>query len=239
MVMRSLIGISLAVSMVLAPGVGRRSLAQTHNSQETRFDSLVRADFFAGLSGDQAAFARAMQLIEETLAKNPQHAEARVWLGSGLLHQGGQAFQNGDSVAGARLWNRGLKEMDDAAAVDPQNVGVLIPRGATLLQASRQVPLPAEARRLLALGVADYEKVLTLQAPYFATLSVHAKGELLFGLAEGLHRLGEIERARRYFQRLRQETKGSPYESRAAKWIDTTPSAAATAPSGCSGCHAK
>jgi len=116
---------------------------------------------------------------------------------------------------------------------------VLIPRGATLLEASREVPIPAQSRALLARGVADYEKVLALQAPYFARLSVHARGELLFGLAEGLHRLGETERARRYFRRLLDETKGSEYEPKATEWLNGSPAGTRTAASGCVGCHTK
>jgi hypothetical protein len=51
--------------------------------------------------------------------------------------------------------------MDDAVTLEPENVAVLIPRGATLLEASREVPIAGQARALLARGVADYEQVLT------------------------------------------------------------------------------
>src|SRR4051794_18787746 len=47
-----------------------------------RFDFLVREDFFAGLAGDREKFQRAMKLCEDTLAKNPKHADAMVWHGS-------------------------------------------------------------------------------------------------------------------------------------------------------------
>jgi hypothetical protein len=40
-----------------------------------RFDELVRAEFFAGVAGDTAALDRAMQLIEATLAKDPQRPD--------------------------------------------------------------------------------------------------------------------------------------------------------------------
>jgi tetratricopeptide (TPR) repeat protein len=80
--------------------------------------------------------------------------------------------------------------------------------------------------------------VLVLQAPYFKYLSEHSRGELLFGLAEGLHRLGERNRARMYFSRLLTEARNSQYESMAAAWLND-PSGASARERGCVGCHQK
>ena len=99
------------------------------------------------------------------------------------------------------LWQRGLQEMDAAVATAPENIGVLIPRGALLLQATMNMP-PELALPLPEKAVGDYEHVLALQSSYFDTLGDHPKGELLFGLAEGFSRLANTEKARRYFNRL-------------------------------------
>ena len=48
---------------------------------QQRFDFKVREDMFAGMDGDTAAFDRAMKLITDTLAADPDHAEALVWRG--------------------------------------------------------------------------------------------------------------------------------------------------------------
>ncbi|MEN3333228.1 MAG: hypothetical protein V7641_2593 [Blastocatellia bacterium] len=200
-----------------------------------RFDFLVRADFFAGFEGDKAAFERGMKTCEEVLAKNPQHAEALVWHGGGLVFRAGQQFQKGDFQRGMETWNRGLKEMDAAIAMEPENVGVLIPRGATLLVASRFAKPEAEARRLLELAVGDYEKVLQLQFGTFASLSGHARGELLFGLAEGWQRLGDQAKARAYFGRLADEAPGSARQQQASAFLETGKLVASTA--SCVGCH--
>ena len=101
---------------------------------------------------------------------------------------------------------------------------------------SRSVPDPERTKELLSTAVADYEKVLRLQAPYFKHLSEHARGELLFGLAEGLHRLGERDRARRYFDRLLAEAPGSKYGTMADAWLKN-PSGASSKQRGCVGCH--
>ena len=50
--------------------------------REDAFDYKVRADFFDGLRGDTAALDRAIKLCEDTLAREPDHAEAMVWHGA-------------------------------------------------------------------------------------------------------------------------------------------------------------
>jgi hypothetical protein len=220
------------------PGALEGSQAEARQPQPAapRFDELVRADFFAGLAGDVAALERAMRLVEATLATDPRRPDVLVWHGSGLLAQAAQAFQKGDGATGGRLWKRGLQEMNDAAATAPDNVAVLIPRGATLLEVSRFVPDANESKALLETGVADYEKVLVLQTPYFKHLSDHARGELLFGLGDGLHRLGQRDRARMYFERLLVESPASQYGSMAKEWLNN-PSGASGRHRGCAGCH--
>jgi len=209
-------------------------------TETSRFHDLVRDDFFAGLRGDHEAFERAMKLCQETLGKNPQHAQAMVWHGSGLLFLSGQAFQANDIAKGLDRWQDGLKEMDDAVALEPDNLAVLIPRGASLLAASRYDPDPAAAKELLKTGVADYEKVLQLQKPYFQELSVHDKGELLSGLADGWYRLGDLNKSRAYWQQITKDCARSAYAQRASQWLKTRDDAALQQKSknlSCIGCH--
>lgn len=221
--------------MTLATNNGSAEQAKPQG-REPRFDELVRGDFFAGFAGDAAAMDRAMRLIEETLAKNPRHPEALVWRGSGLVGRAQRSFQLGDIATGNDLFERGVREMNDAVAFAPENVGVLIPRGATLMEASRSVRDAERAKALISTAVADYEKVLALQEPYFKYLSEHARGELLFGLAEGLHRLGERDRARKHFDRLLVEAPSSQYGTMADAWLKN-PSDALSKRRGCAGCH--
>jgi hypothetical protein len=209
--------------------------APTANSP--RFDDLVRADFFAGMMGDQARFERAMQLCETTLAKKPKDAEAMVWHGAGLLVRSSQVMKTKDFKQSGILFQNGLDEMDLAVALAPDNPSVLLPQGATLLSVSA-APLPPElSKRLLQKGVQDFGKVLELQAPYFATLPLHARGELLSGLADGWHRLGDENKAREYNQRIVKECAGSSYASNSEMWLNNEPSAKRHP--ACQGCHVK
>jgi len=220
------------------PAKAKAPAEQSQSQSRERFDFLVRADFFAGYAGDQSALDRAMKVCEDTMAKNSSHAEALVWHGGGLVFIAGQAFRRSDFRKGAELWDRGLQEMDRAIEIEPGNFGVLIPRGATLLEASRFVPDKAAQHGLLEKGIGDYERVLELQKPYFNKLSGHARGELLFGLAEGYERLGNVEKARVYFQRIVTECKDSGRQAQAAIWLEKGTLKGGVAMS-CTGCHSR
>ncbi|MFN3326509.1 MAG: histidine kinase [Bryobacteraceae bacterium] len=125
------------------------------SQDSARFDHLVRNDLFAGLMGDQGALDRAMAKTESVLASNPDHAEALVWHGAGLLRRSGLHFEKGDFHAGQDLWAKGISEMNRAVELEPDNVGVRIPRGATYLAVSRFVP-PEMGKPLLETGLSDY-----------------------------------------------------------------------------------
>ena len=204
-------------------------------SDDQRFDMVVRADFFAGFGGDAERLQKAMETCERVLAEQPANAEALVWHGSGLAFEAGSAFRRGDREAGMELWSRGLGEMDRAVVLEPDNVGVRIPRGAMLLQATRNMP-PDAARPLVEKALGDYERVLELQSSYFSTLGDHPKGELLFGLAEGYSRLGDVAKARIYFNRLLTDAPGSGQTAKAKQWLadGTLPKSQGL---GCTGCH--
>src|ERR1700682_3999533 len=125
---------------------------------QDRFDFQVRNYFFAGFAGDVASLEKGMKICEDSLVADPKNAEALVWHGAGLFYESGQAFQKQDMQKGGELWAKGLKEMDEAVAVAPDQLGVVIPRGAVLLTASKYVPSPEMARPLIEKGVADFEK---------------------------------------------------------------------------------
>ncbi len=214
------------------------ALAQTQPAARPtteRFDYLVRADFFAGVGGDEARLTKVIDFCATTLAEHPNHAEALVWHGAGMLVRSGLAFQRGDAASGGPLLDRGLKEMSDAVALAPDNPGVLIPRAAVLLEATRGMPAEM-GRPLITSAVVNYLHVLEIQAPYFTTLGDHAKGELLFGLAEAYSRLGEQDNARRYFQQLISAAPTSGQTPKARQWMadGTIPKANGMS---CVGCH--
>jgi tetratricopeptide (TPR) repeat protein len=202
---------------------------------QDRFDFKVRNYFFAGFAGDAASLEKGMKICEDSLAADPKNAQALVWHGAGLFYASGQSFQKGDTQKGGELWTRGLKEMDDAVALAPDQLGVVIPRGAVLLTASKYVPSPEMARPLIEKGVADFEKTYQLQAANFDNIGTHPRGELMIGLADGYNRLANQEKAQEWFERIQKTMPGTPYEKSATTWLETK--SLTPAQSGCLGCH--
>ena len=187
------------------------------------------------MAGDEARLQHAKGVCEEALAANPKHPEALVWHGSILFFEAGRAFGKGEFAAGGQLFQRALQEMNDAVALAPDNPGVLIPRAAVLIEGTRTMQ-PEMAKPLLESAVANYERVLDIQKPVWATLGDHAKGELLFGLADASARLGRPDKAREYFSRLIADAPTSGQAPRAKTWLETGAVPKATGV-GCVGCH--
>jgi hypothetical protein len=127
-----------------------------------------------------------------------------------------------------------MEEMDQAAELAPNDLGVRIVRGAVLLMASHYV---AEDRALplVQKGLSDYEKAYSVQGPNLGRLGTHKSGELMIGMADAYARLGQQEKAQQWFERIQKELPGTPYAKSAAKWIETgklTPEESA-----CLSCH--
>ncbi len=201
---------------------------------QERFDKIVRNDFFVGFSGNREALNRGIKKCEQVLAADPKNAEAMVWHGSGTFFLSGQAAQEKDFPKAAELYKRGLDEMTAAVALTPENVAVIIPRGATLLTASHDIP-GENGRELLKTGLADYEKVYQIQSAYFDTLTGHARSELLFGLAEGYLRLGDEARAREWFTKL--AAVDDPENGHLKQSREFLASGNLSGPTSCVGCH--
>jgi hypothetical protein len=200
-----------------------------------RFDYLVREDMFRGYAGDRAALERAMALCEARLAQDPDHAEALVWHGNGLLFLAGEAFRFGEHEKGTAFAQKAVIEMDRAVALRPDDVGILVARGAGMLAAGMRLP-DARGRALVETAVGDFERVLALQQPYFPSLARHPKGELLAALAEGWSRLGDARKSRGYLARMVEELPGTPYAAAAVTRLDDL---SATTRITCLGCHAR
>jgi tetratricopeptide (TPR) repeat protein len=201
-----------------------------------RFDNEVRADFFAGLAGNQERFETAMQRCEAALAMNANDAPALVWHGGGLLVRSGELFRAGRIDDGIALRSRGLDEMNRAVALRPDDVEVLIPRATTLAAIAAFTPA-AQAESMLRAAAADFEKVLAVQAPVFGSAPVHSRGELLGGLANAYRLLGDRARAETYLRRLVSELPGTPYERKASAWLADLPGVTRQ-DRFCLGCHA-
>jgi tetratricopeptide (TPR) repeat protein len=218
----------LPVRYLVAAGVALRA---------QRFDDIVRADFFAGMSGDVARFDHAMQTCEDALMSNPKNASALVWHGAGLLVRSGVAFRAGKADDGLELRIRAMREMNEAVAMTPEDVQVLMPRAAILVSSARFSP-NEQARDMARIAAADYEKVLVIEAPYASRIGTHGRGELLGGLATAYRLLGDTEKATSYLERISKELPGTAYDQKAQRWLADL-SAVPKEDRFCLGCHVK
>jgi tetratricopeptide (TPR) repeat protein len=225
----------IRISLVLAAAAFAVALAVSHAQERAgRFDYLVRADMFNGFEGDEEAFDRAMALCEQRLAANPDDPEPLVWHGVGLMFRAGRAAMAGGREQAAAFGRQGFTEMARAVALAPDNVAVLIPRGAVLLTAAKDMPDSPRTHEFLRMAVEDFERALKIQQPHLARLSTHGKGELLGALAEGWSRLDDTEKSRVYLRQVIDELPDSKYaaaaKARLASSTDRTPIT-------CLGCH--
>jgi len=209
------------------PGDGKRA---------QRFDFKVREDFFAGLDGDREAFDRAMRIIADALAVQPDDAQALVWRGDGRLYQAGLAFRRGATAEGQALFRDGMADMDRAVAMEPDNPAVRIPRATGLMPSARGMRphAPELADKLTRTAIGDFEFVLKQAGPNWSAMAEHDRGEVLGALAEGWLQLGDKAKAGVYLDRMVAELPGSPYAANAAlRRADP----AAQKPLTCLSCH--
>jgi tetratricopeptide (TPR) repeat protein len=211
----------LNLAVLLAIGIATAGVAQE------RFDYRVRDEMFRAFGGNEAAFKNAMAIIDEKLGEDPDHAEALVWRGVGRYFKAGQAFSAGDVAGGQALASAAISDMDRATVLEPDNVGVLIPRAAVLLVAARNQRDPGRSRDLAARAATGFETALAIRQGAFAQLGQHNRGEYLSGLAESWALAGARDKAEVYLRRILAELPSSPYAERAAAkladWNDRQP----------------
>lgn len=193
----------------------------------------VQRDMFAGLAGNLDALNRAMAACERTLTENPKHAQALVWHGIGTMVQAWR-----DPQQAPALTQKAIAEMDEAASLDPGDLGVRIPRGAVLMAMARQMPESPAGQGLLDRGRGDFQFAFDMQskAGQLETIGTHPLGELLQGLGNAYSRQGKPDEAQKYYEMIRARLPDTEYAKRAAQWMDTRQPLPAEQ-TACVGCH--
>jgi tetratricopeptide (TPR) repeat protein len=216
--------------------IGIAMLAGAAVLAQVRFDYLVRNDLFAGFAGNEEALKRGMATTERALAENPNHPEALVWHGAGNLFLAGREFQKGNAQKGQEMFQNAVAEMDRAVKLEPDNIGVRIPRGASVMSAARNMGDSPYSRALMESARDDFQRAFDLQEKWLDKMGVHPLGELLQGLGDIYSRLGRTEDARKYYTMIQARLKDSIYAKRAAQWMETQ-KPLPVAQTGCVGCH--
>jgi tetratricopeptide (TPR) repeat protein len=218
-------------------GVAQETAGSAPDSASTeRFDLVVREDLFAGFEGDEERLQVGMKKCEEILKTNEKHAEAMVWLGAGEVFLSGQMFQKGNVPKGMAYWQQGLGRMDKAIELEPDNIGVLIPRAAVLMPASRNLPQPIKGQVLQSV-LRDFNRVYESQKNELGQIGEHPLGELRMGLADINRSLGDLDKSREHLEAIQRELPDTDYSKRAEEWLAAKPTAKLAHT--CIGCHTK
>jgi tetratricopeptide (TPR) repeat protein len=205
---------------------------------QDRFDPFqVQLDFFAGMmGGDEARFQRAMATVEKELATNPNNGSALVWRGLGIAMLSQREAESGKLEAAMGMLQKGLGEMARAVELEPDNIGVRIPRGSALREISRAMP-PGMAEPLLEAARTDFQHTFDLQQNRLGEVGTpHPLGELLQGLGDIYSRQGKPDEAAKYYTLIQERLPNTEYSARAAEWAATR-QPLAQARTQCIGCH--
>ena len=187
----------------------------------------VQRDTLMGITGNHEALKRAMDACEKTLAQYPDHPAALVYHGIGLLVQ---------SQGKPELFTKALGEMDRAAALDPDNLGVRIPRGSVLMVLVRQMPESPLRQTQLENARGDFQYAFDMQKDGLDELSTHRLGELLQNLGDAYSRLNKPGEAQKYYELIKAKLPDTEYAKRASQWMETRQPLPA-AQTACIGCH--
>lgn len=194
----------------------------------------VREDVFAGiLVGDMERFEAGVKKLETYLADHRDSGDALAWLAGTQLLRAVRAHEAGDRAAFQRHYDQAMATFARAAA-DKNQAVFAITGGSFTVMADR---LPPELREAAYQRAYDnYVALKAAQAPYFDKLPVHMRGEVLAGLAQAADRIGKPDESKHYLAQLVAALPGTPYESRAKKWMER-PEMAKTTSLTCQTCH--
>lgn len=202
-VVATVVGFPLGMQLV-------RGQESTDEMPPTLYERIGK-DFFAGLSGDTAAFERAMEVCEQALVDDPKNGEALVFLGAGDLCRAGRAFQQGNTSEGRSFWADGLRKMDEGVALNPSDPSARIARGMPLINCAPFEPRPEASRQMLEKGVTDLEDAIALIGADFHKTRPFERGEILTALVNGLERVGRAEEAEAYRALIAETLAGTSY----------------------------
>jgi hypothetical protein len=218
----------LMAGAVMAFGLVAVTAAQGFNFE------LVRGDFFAGISGDDAAMQRGLATAKAALEKEPKNAQAMVVYGFGGVISAVTELQKGNMAAMPAM-QRGFADMDEAVRLAPDDGLVRVLRGIMMQQATRQMP-DALRTPMLEKGRSDFQFLFDVQQAELAQLGTHRLGELLQALGDIHSRLGRTDDAERYYQMIKTMLPTTEYARRADEWLQTRQPLSAERTQ-CIGCH--
>lgn len=159
---------------------------------------------------------------------------ALVWRGAVRMFKAGNEFGAGNVGGGMKLWANGIADLDRGKELEPNNVAVLIPRAAVLVNAGRNAPA-IMGRPLLEAVREDFEQIYKTQEQHLSEIGEHPLGELRMGLADVYRMLDQPDESIAQLRKVSEELPGTAYATRAEQWLAAKPEAKLA--HNCIGCH--
>ncbi len=183
----------------------------------------TREDLFAGLlAKDFQQLQVGMQKLDHILQQTPKNPDALAMKGFGLAVLAVKSHEEKDRAGFDRQYQEAVRLLDEAYATAPSNIGVLAVYGATMVMLGPRFP-PELQRPSIEKGKVLYEKLYKLQETQIDKYPPHLKGEVLGGLADVEHLLGNTAQSRAYLTRIIESMPGTSYETRAKQWLSNPP----------------
>ncbi len=163
-----------------------------------------------GLKGDKEAVHKGEEVLKRLIKIDPNNAEAHCWLGSILTLKGRDATFPIKKIIHVK---EGLKEMDRAVSLSPENINLRIVRG------KKALGLPDIFNRI-DIAIEDFEFVLSLKERKKIKLPDTLIRELLMDLGEAYKKKGDISEAKERWERVIELYPDSDEANRARKLIN-------------------
>jgi tetratricopeptide (TPR) repeat protein len=190
--------------------------------KEDPFIVKYRQRFFAVFRGDFKTFEEAYAEIKNLVRKNPKDARALVWLGNGHTVKAGLLKTQGRLQDGRDLLKESRIALDKAVSIRPKDPNIYMMRAATLFIQGQYWPEQDIPTQVWANLRDDCLKFIDYVGPKrMPRTSIHLRGEAYGELGVAYQKLGQIELARRAFQKVIELCPGTAYEERAKRELAT------------------
>ena len=205
--------ISVIAALLISP------MATAQKPPGLPISTWVREDLFAGfLANDMDRLRAGMQKVEDLLRENPKNAGALAWKGLGQVTLAVRSLEAGNRKEFDREYAAAIDLFEQCLKMAPNNEGVFAIYGGTMIMFAPRVPADLQ-RGAWEKARAMFTGLYGAQKETLAKMPPHFQGEVLAGLAESEHHLGNAEQSRVWLRQIVANMPATPYERRAQQWL--------------------
>jgi tetratricopeptide (TPR) repeat protein len=145
-----------------------------------------------GTEGDKNAVKKSKKILEKLIKLEPENAEAHCWYGSVLTLNGRDAWF---PLSKVKYVNDGIKEMDKAVKLAPDNITI------RMIRANNNLALPDMFNRT-EIAIADFEYLLSMKEEEPEIFEKDLLVEILLNLGNAYKKKGDLGKARKNWQKV-------------------------------------